>query len=151
MANNNNLKNLMLNSLVNSNNTNNNAYEFQHTGRLSPKMNPVKRGQAAAFCRTEGGPGSRINAILASPYVGNTTRKNRWQKVKNVATDQCNRLNRYTQGEDVDVDVGYLMDVEQRIKDWKKNAALKQSAGKRKTRRMGRKYGKKKGTRSRKH
>ena len=124
----------------------NNAYEFQHTGRLSPKMNPVKRGQAAAFCRTEGGPGSRINAILASPLVGNALKKNRWQKVKNVATEQCNLLNRYTRGENVDVDVGYLMDVEQSIKDWKKNAAARQSAGKRKTRRS-RKYGKKKGTR----
>jgi hypothetical protein len=146
--NNNNLKNLMLNS--NGNNTNNNTYEFQHTGRLSPKMNPVKRGQAAAFCRTEGGPGSRINAILASPHVGNASKKNLWQQVKNVATTQCSLLNRYTQGEDVDVDVGYLMDVEQRIKDWKKNAAARQSAGKRKTRRS-RKYGKKNGKGTRRH
>jgi hypothetical protein len=146
--NNNNLKNLMLNS--NGNNTNNNTYEFQHTGRLSPKMNPVKRGQAAAFCRTEGGPGSRINAILASPHVGNASKKSLWQQVKNVATTQCSLLNRYTQGEDVDVDVGYLMDVEQRIKDWKKNAAARQSAGKRKTRRSS-KYGKKKGKGTRRY
>lgn len=136
MANNNNLKNLMLNSI----NTNtNNTYEFQHTGRMSPKMNPVKRGKAAAFCRTEGGPGSRINSILASPHVGNATRKNRWQKVKNVATDQCNLLNRYTHGENVDVDVGYLLDVEQSIKDWKKDAAARQSAGKRRVTRRNRK------------
>ncbi len=146
--NNNNLKNLMLN--LNGNNTNNNTYEFQHTGRLSPKMNPVKRGQAAAFCRTEGGPGSRINAILASPHVGNASKKSLWQQVKNVATTQCSLLNRYTQGEDVDVDVGYLMDVEQRIKDWKKNAAARQSAGKRKTRRS-RKYGKKNGKGTRRY
>ena len=137
MANNNNLKNLMLNSIPNNTNTNN-AYEFQHTGRLSPKMNPVKRGKAAAFCRTDGGPGSRINSILASPHVGNATRKNRWQQVKNVATDQCSLLNRYTRGENVDVDVGYLLDVEQSIKDWKRNAMARQSAGKRKATRRNR-------------
>jgi hypothetical protein len=142
MANNNNLKNLMLNSIPNNTND---EYNFQHTGRLSPKINPVKRGKAAAFCRTEGGPGSRINAILASPYVGNATRKNRWQKVKNFATDQCNLLNRYTRGENVDVDVGYLLDVEQSIKNWKRNASMGQSAGKRKATRRNRK------TRSRKH
>jgi hypothetical protein len=137
---NNNLKNLMLNTIPNNNT--NNSYELQHTGRLSPKMNPVKRGKAAAFCRTEGGPGPRINAILASPLVGSNIRQTKWKNVKTAALEECQLLDRYTRGEDLDVDVGYLLDVEQSIKDWKKNAALKQSAGRRKTRRS-RKHGKK--------
>ena len=97
----NNLKNLMLNTIPN-----NNSYELQHTGRLSPKMNPVKRGKAAAFCRTEGGPGPRINAILASPHVGNNTKKSKWKNVKAAAEEECELLDRYTKGEDVDDDVG---------------------------------------------
>lgn len=127
------------------NNSANNDYELEQTGRLSPKMNPVKRGKAAAFCRTEGGPSARINSILASPHVGNTTKQEKWKQVKEVAIDECNRLNRYTKGENVDVDVGYLLDVEQRIRNWKKNAASQKYGGKRlKTRRQQRK---RKGTR----
>lgn len=141
----NNLKNLMLNTIPN-----NNSYELQHTGRLSPKVNPVKRGKAAAFCRTEGGPGPRINAILASPHVGDNTKKAKWRNVKAAAVEECGLLDRFTRGEDVDVDVGYLLDVEQRISDWKKNAAAKQSAGRRKTRRS-RKHGKKTKRGTRRH
>jgi hypothetical protein len=39
-------------------------------------------------------------------------------------------LDKYTRGEDVDVDVGYYSNTEQGISDWKRNTAIKQSAGK---------------------
>ena len=94
----------------------NTSYQLNKTGKLTLASNPAKAGIAREKCMVKGGFKSRIGEILQSPQVGNVAR---WTRVLETVEQDCTNL----MAKNPDADIGYILDIDKQILQWKKNAA----------------------------